>query len=75
MATKKVKADTELFTPLEMYCIGLNEFYKGLLKAGFKADMALAIITDKSAYPDWLLPKMPDFDPSNPDHTDWEEDD
>ena len=75
MATKKVKADSELYSPMEMYCIGLNEFYKGLRKAGFSESITLAILIERNAHPDWLLPKMPDFDPNNPDHTDWEDDD
>jgi len=75
MATKKVKADQELFTPLEMYCIGLHEYYKALRKAGFDSAAAYGLIMEKSSYPDWLLPAMPDFNPNNPDHTDWEEDD
>ena len=75
MARVKKAAEQELYSPLEMYCIGLNEFYKALRKAGFPSDMAFGMILDKGAYPDWLLPNMPDFDPNNPDHTDWEDDD
>ena len=55
--------------------MALNEYYKALRKAGFSTDMAFWMISDKDSHPDWLLPKMPDFDPTNPDHTDWEEDD
>ena len=77
MARAKKAVEQELYSPLEQWCIGLHEFYKALRKAGFAADMAMGIIMDKEkgAYPDWLLPQMPDFDPNNPDHTDWEEDD
>jgi hypothetical protein len=42
-----------------MYCIWLNEFYTSLLKAGFKHDIALALVTDKEAYPDWVDWKLP----------------
>jgi hypothetical protein len=44
---------------LDAYCIGLNEFYKSLRKAGFAVDLCLAIITDRNAYPDWILPALP----------------
>ena len=75
MARAKKAVEQELYSPLEMYCIGLHEYYKALRKAGFPTDMAFGMIMEKSSYPDWLLPQMPDFDPKNPDHSDWEEDD
>jgi hypothetical protein len=77
MARTRKKIEEDLYTPLESYCVGLHEFYKALRKAGFAADTAMGLIMDKEkgAYPDWLLPAMPDFNPNNPDHTDWEEDD
>ena len=68
MATAKKKpaprrkprtVDTEEYNKLEMYCIWLNEFYKCLIKAGFKHDIALALVTDKDAYPDWVEWKIP----------------
>lgn len=74
MARPKKAVEQELYSPLEMYCIGLHEYYKALRKAGFSADQSFWMIQDKDSYPDWLIPKMPDFDPNNPDHTDWEED-
>ena len=76
MATKKKPSqDTfEGYTPLEQYCIGLSEFYKALRKAGFPSDMAFGIILERSAYPDWLLPVPIDFDPNNPDHMPYEDD-
>jgi len=58
MATsRKRKTQTvadETYGPLEAYCIWLNEFYKGLRKAGFNNDNALWLITCKDAYPDWV---------------------
>jgi hypothetical protein len=42
-----------------MYCIWLNEFYTSLLRAGFKHDIALALIIDKDSYPDWVEWKLP----------------
>ena len=58
MARKKV-IDLESYSALDSYCIGLNEFYKSLRKAGFSVDMALGIIVERSAYPDWILPTPP----------------
>lgn len=62
MATRKkrtVAVDTSEYNRLEMYCIWLNEFYTSLLRAGFKHDIALAIVVDKEAYPDWVEWKLP----------------
>lgn len=51
--------DTDEYNKLEMYCIWLNEFYTSLIRAGFKHDIALALVTDKDAYPDWVEWKIP----------------
>ena len=62
MATRKRKietVDTNEYNRLEMYCIWLNEFYTSLIRAGFKHDIALAIVVDKEAYPDWVEWKLP----------------
>lgn len=59
MARKKV-IDLDNYSALESYSIGLNEFYKSLRKAGFSVDLALAIIVEPSAYPDWILPSNPE---------------
>jgi hypothetical protein len=59
MARKKA-IDLDNYSALESYAIGLNEFYKSLRKAGFSVDLALAIIVEPSAYPDWILPALPD---------------
>jgi hypothetical protein len=29
---------------------------------------------DKNSFPDWLIPSNPDFDPKNPNHTPYEDD-
>lgn len=62
MATRKKKietVDTNEYNRLEMYCIWLNEYYASLLRAGFKHDVALALIIDKDSYPDWVNWKIP----------------
>ena len=46
------------YTALEMHCIKLNEFYKALKKAGFATDIAMALMTDPDAQPDWFFPKV-----------------
>lgn len=46
------------YTALEVYCIKLNEFYNALRKSGFPHDLALAIMMDEDAQPDWFFPKM-----------------
>jgi len=56
---KKRAIDLDTYSALDAYCIGLNEFYKSLRKAGFAVDLCLAIITDRNAYPDWILPALP----------------
>jgi hypothetical protein len=73
MARKATKAlEDQGYSPLEAYSIGLHEFWKSLKKAGFTTEIALAIVTEKSAYPDWLLPT-----PINPNipEPDWYDDD
>ena len=60
---------------LDEYAIGVREFYLSLRRAGFPVDQALGIIMDKAAYPDWLTPSTPDFNPINPDHDSDEDED
>ena len=74
MSKRKQAQELADYTTLEAYCIGLNEFYKALRKAGFATDICMALITDPAAYPDWLLPKPVTFNPNNPDHTPYEDD-
>ena len=61
MAQRKPKSakvlDDQGYSALESYCIGLNEYYKALRKAGFAVDVALYLISDSDSYPDWILPK------------------
>jgi hypothetical protein len=73
MARKATKAlEDQGYSPLEAYSIGLHEFWKSLKKAGFTTEIALAIVTEKSAYPDWLLPTP--IKPNIPE-PDWYDDD
>lgn len=73
---KQVKRPTvvhdENYTPMEQYAIALNEWYKALRKAGFSSDICMTMLMDKSSYPDWIMPKMPNFSPIAPNE---EEDD
>jgi hypothetical protein len=52
----------ESYTELEMYCIWLNEYYHALLKSGFKSDVALTFVMEKSSYPSWVSYKSPSED-------------
>jgi hypothetical protein len=73
MARKATKAlQDQGYSKLDAYCIGLQEFWLALKRSGFTTEIALAILTEKSAYPDWLLPT-----PINPNipEPDWYEDD
>jgi hypothetical protein len=47
------------YTPLEKYCIGLNEYYKALRVAGFSETHAIWMIQDSDSYPDWIIPDLP----------------
>lgn len=49
----------ETYTELEMYCVWLNEYYNSLIKAGFKSDVALSFVMDKSSYPNWVKYEAP----------------
>lgn len=59
MARKKA-IDLETYGKLDAWAISVHEMYKALRKAGMSTDIALAIIVEPSAYPDWILPKLPD---------------
>jgi hypothetical protein len=59
MATKKKVIDLDTYNALDAWAITLNEMYKALRKSGFAVDIALAIVTDRDAYPDWILPSLP----------------
>ena len=61
MARKKV-IDLDTYSALDAWAISLQEMYRALRRAGFDVDLALGIITEPSAYPDWILPK-PDLIP------------
>lgn len=62
MATRKPKrvktVRYEDYTPLEIHAIQIREYYLALIKAGFKADAALGLCTDKSGWPEWF--NLPD---------------
>jgi len=58
MARKKA-IDLDTYNALDAWAISLQEMYRALRKAGMPVDIALAIIVEPSAYPDWILPKLP----------------
>ena len=72
---KKATVADENYTPLEQYCIALNEYYKALRKAGFPESICMSMIMDKDSYPDWILPAKPIEKIGSIDPSDWEDDD
>ena len=58
MARKKV-IDLDTYNALDVWAISVNEMYKALRRAGMSTEIALAVIVEPSAYPDWVLPKLP----------------
>jgi hypothetical protein len=58
MARKKA-IDLDTYNALDVWAISVNEMYKALRRAGMSIDIALAIIVEPTAYPDWILPKLP----------------
>jgi hypothetical protein len=58
MARKKA-IDLDTYNELDAWAISINEMYKALRKAGMSVEIALAIIVEPSAYPDWILPPLP----------------
>ena len=64
----------QINTKLDTYAISLREFYLSLRRAGFPVDQALGMC-DKNVFPDWIAPTSPDFDPVNPDHDPYEDED
>ena len=73
MARKKA-IDLEAYSMLDQYCIGLNEYYKSLRRAGFTTEMALAILLEPSTYPATILP-TPNWLPELPGRIPYDDDD
>ena len=71
---RKTKVQDDTYSPLEQYCITLNEYWKALKRSGFTDSIAMALLMDRDSYPDWILPKPVDFDPDNPDFSPYEDD-
>jgi len=72
---KKATVVDENYTPLEQYCIALNEYYKALRKAGFAESICMSMIMDRDSYPDWILPAKPIEKIGSIDPTEFEDDD
>ena len=62
---KKQAIDLTDFSLLDAYCIGLNEYYKSLRRAGFDVEMALAFVLEPATYPSTILP-TPNWLPEQP---------
>jgi len=72
MTPRKV-IDLSVYSALDQYCIGLNEYYKSLRRAGFSVDHSLYLITAPQTYPATILPQ-PNWLPETPDYYDEDED-
>jgi hypothetical protein len=73
MARKKA-IDLEAYSMLDQYCIGLNEYYKSLRRAGFDIETALAILLEPATYPATILP-VPNWLPDLPNRIPYDDDD
>lgn len=73
MARKKA-IDLEAYSILDQYCIGLNEYYKSLRRAGFSTELALAILLEPLTYPATILP-TPNWLPNLPGEIPYDDDD
>ena len=58
MARKKA-IDLDTYNALDAWAISLHEMYRALRRAGFSTDIAMGLIVEKDAYPDWILPTLP----------------
>lgn len=56
---RKKSIDLEDYSALDAYCISLHEWFKSLKRAGFTDSWIVVLLTDKMAYPDWILPSIP----------------
>lgn len=71
---RRAVIDLSTYGALDQYCIGLNEYYKSLRKAGFSVDHALFMISAPMTYPATILPS-PNWLPDQREYYDEEEDD
>ena len=60
MAAKKKVIDLDTYNQLDAWAISLHEMYRALRRAGFAVDVSLYLISEKDAYPYWILPSIPD---------------
>lgn len=59
MARTKKVIDLDTYSQLDAWAISLHEMYRALRRAGFAVDISLYLISEKDAYPDWILPDIP----------------
>lgn len=59
MARKKKVIDLDTYSAMDAHAIALNEWYKSLRRAGFSVELAMGIIVERDAFPDWILPPIP----------------
>jgi len=71
---RKKAIELEDYSKLESYCIGLNEYWKSLKKAGFTDEIALALLLEPLTYPATILP-TPNWLPELPGRIPYDDDD
>ena len=71
---RKTEIDLGAYSMLDQYCIGLNEYYKSLRRAGFTVELSLAILLEPATYPATILP-TPNWLPDLPDRIPYDDDD
>lgn len=75
MAGKRKVIDLDTYNALDAWAIGLHEMYRALRRAGFGTDIALGLIMEREAYPDWILPAKPIEKIGSMDPDEFEDDD
>ena len=75
MAGKRKVIDLDTYNELDAWAICLHEMWSALKKAGFSTDIALALVMDKEAYPNWILPAKPIEKIGSIDPDEYEDDD
>ena len=59
MARKRPVIDLDTYNALDAYAIALNEWYRSLKKAGFSEKHIFWLLSDREAFPDWIIPNLP----------------
>ena len=67
---RKVRKTPEPLSKLDQHYVALHECYKAARKAGFTAEHAFWLMTEKRSFPDWIVGDdgiIPMIDPTEED--------